>query len=122
MYPVYKAKSLDETLPYPHYSNEQWFKGAIIFGEEQAIEQSAYADRLRQWDSTAAERADNAVAHMQAGTARRTQEWLSAYHQKPVRLIFIHAMVAPSNGYSYYFYGYEFLDGGAAFGQEWRGK
>lgn len=113
MYPVWRAHTLDDHLPYPHYSNPQWNTEQVIFGDDRApAENRTYSDRLFQWDSKAADHADrvcstNGIRH---GTPRWHQAWLSAYHQRPVTLVFIAAVCHAASGFTIYAYGYNFAE------------
>jgi hypothetical protein len=101
---------LDAHLPYPHYSDSYWNEARLIFGRQQKTEQAAYSDRLMQWDYAAHDRAYEAMKESKTPiqTPRWHQEWLSAYHGKPVALRYLMAGCNLATGYAYYFYGYDF--------------
>lgn len=107
-YPAYVATSPDQALAYPHYSDERWHTAQLIYGEKQHTTECNYSDRLWQWDREAAERASAACKDIRARTARHTEAWLSAYHNRPVTLRYIMAGCNLATGYEYYVYGYDY--------------
>src|SRR5689334_7504705 len=108
-YPTTHTNDLDTTLAYPHYSDERWREAHLIFGAKQKTNNSAYSDRLWEWNYEAAQRASETckAQGLKPNTARWAEAWLSAYHNKPVALRYIYAQVNWSNGYPVYFYGYD---------------
>lgn len=102
------AHGPDDPLPYVHYSNDYWNTARLVYGKEQKCTNGAYSDRLWQWDSKAAERAGQNVKDMR--TPRQHEQWLSAYHDKPVVLRYIMAGCNLATGYTYFFYGYDWAD------------
>jgi hypothetical protein len=109
--PTYVASSINETLAYPHYSDERWERPQLIYGRECKTAECNYSDRLFQWDHTAAERASEACkkAKLNQRTAKQVETWLSAYHDRPVKLRYILGGCNLSSGYPYYVYGYDYV-------------
>ena len=114
-YPAYVASSLDQVLAYPHYSDDRWRTAQLIYGTECRTNNSGYSDRLWEWDYAAGDRASAACKEQGIAprTARWTQAWLSAYHQRGVTLRYIMAGCNLATGYEYYFYGYDWAEKGA---------
>ena len=107
----YHTNDPDAILSYAHYSDPHFDgPGAIIFGAEEDGLEWAYADRLAQWAPEQAEAAHQAMREKYGDKrcARRTEEYLSLYFERPVRLICIRAGTRSDNGYSWHAYGYRF--------------
>lgn len=102
--------NLDAAIPYPHYSDDRWKQAQLVWGTEQRCTEVNYDDRLWQWDWDAGERAREATKGMDR-TARMYQQWLSAYHSKPVVLRYVMAGCNWSSGYAYYVFGYDYEGG-----------
>lgn len=94
-------------LPYPHYTDSRWNTMRLVFGTEQKTDECAYSDRLYQWDSAAARKADDACKGMDR-TVKQIEKWLSVYHDKPVTVRSVYAGVNQSSGYAVWMYGYDF--------------
>lgn len=109
-YPADIATSPDQTLAYPHYSDERWNKAQLIYGRECKTDTCNYSDRLWEWDYAAAKRASETckAAGLQTRTARWVEAWLSAYHGRPVVLRYILGGTNWATGYEYYVYGYDY--------------
>ena len=105
----------DRVLAYPHYScpvfNDGTSGGKVIYGVDTGA-QGGYSDRLWEWDSLRANAA-TAVCNQEFESggmrARRTERWLSLYHNRPVTLRGIIAGSRPDNGYPWYFYRYDWI-------------
>ena len=104
----YHTSDPDAVLSYSHYSDPNFDgHGAVIYGNDRApATEGEYADRLGQWEPEKAAAAHEAMREKYGDKrcARRTEEWLSHYYGRPVRLVSIRAGTRPDNGYSWHFY------------------
>lgn len=104
VYPVWVCRSLDEQLPYPHYSDSRWDKPVCVFGSLDApCDEGAYSDRLAEWDY---DKWKTAWASITAdpNTPRAVQEYLSAYYARPVALVSIQMQTNRATGYAVSYY------------------
>ena len=109
-YPKWVAKTLDDQLPYPHYSGPAWYEENIVYGSREAkSDDGAYSDRLAQWDDARYKAAWAAVTADRA-TPRAIQEYLSAYYDRPVELVEIMFQVRRDNGFNVAYYRWNWLD------------
>lgn len=106
-YPAFKATSKEQTLAYPHYSDERWRNAQLIYGTQGKTDEGAYSDRLWQWNYEAAKRASEATKGM-GRTAAMWEAWLSEYYQRPVVVRYILGGVNWSTGYDYYYVGFDY--------------
>lgn len=113
-YAAYVATNENQTLAYPHYSDERWRTPQLIYGRECKCANVNYSDRLWEWDYEAGVSASTACKNLglQSRTAGWTQAWLSTYHGRPVVLRYILGGSNLATGYEYYVYGYDFERGG----------
>ena len=109
----YHTNDPDAMLSYAHYSDPHFKKpeGSCIYGSEEPGLNWDYADRLWQWDKEKAAQASLQMQEQygQKRCARRTEEFLSLYFDRPIQLVCIVAGARPDNGYPWYAYGYRFV-------------
>lgn len=110
-YPYWKCRTLDDRMPYPHYSDPTWDTYRLVYGDEDTkCDGSADSDRLWEWDYARAEAAWASVPEAQRNTPRGVQTYLSAYHNRPVDLVSIHAITNRSNGYTVWSYAWKWAE------------
>ena len=70
-------------------------------------------DRLHEWDYEKSHAALEVMAKKYERTvsARRFEEYLSLYHDRPVELLHIMSGINHGNGYAYQIFGYKFVKG-----------
>jgi len=103
-YDYWLCKSLDQKLPYPHYSAPIWDTPRVVYGSENAKhDDGAYSDRLMQWDGDKYLEAWKVVT-ADKGTSRAIQEFLSNYHGYPVELTCVIYQTNRSSGYTVAYY------------------
>lgn len=97
----------------PHYTNDRFKKAQTVWGHEsEDLLFYNYSDRLYQWDYGAYKEALNIASEKAENTSSLwVQEFLSAYHKKPVKLYHIMAGYNVSNGFPYQVFGYKFIKG-----------
>lgn len=104
-YPFRYCRTLDDELPYPHYSDPTWDTYQLVFGtEEGESDGGGDSDRLVQWNYAASELGGWSVPSYQHGTPRGKQTYLSTYNQRPVNLKSIHAITNRATAYTVWSY------------------
>lgn len=109
----YHTNDPDAVLSYSHYSDPAFDgPGACIYGKDEGGLHWDYADRLWQWDYEKARRSSDAMQEKYGDRrcARRIEEFLSLYYDRPVELRCIISGTRPFDGYPWYAYGYRFID------------
>lgn len=100
-----------QRLPKDYYSDSRCAAYAesetsFDFRDAPETDECNYSDRLQQWDYAKAEAASKGL---DLRTAAGIEQYLSRYHDKPVRLRYVLGGVNLSNGYTYYVYGYDYI-------------
>lgn len=113
-YPCNAAYSLDQQLSYPHYSDSRWDTPQTIYGRKPNDDGNPdihwnYNDRLW-YDGDKHKRAQEKVSKQKDNTARYWLEYLKAYWERNIDLLWIAAGSNRSNGYPYWIFAYRFLD------------
>lgn len=108
-HPGYIATGHDQVLASPHYTDERWREGHVIYGKQCKTDDGAYSDRLWQWDWDKADMASTVckASGIAPNTAHWIEAWLSAYYNRPVTLRYIIGQVNWSSGYPVYYYGWD---------------
>lgn len=95
----------------PHYTDSHFKTARTVWGAEENGISYDYSDRLWEWDYDKAKAASEAASiHARPRTAQWFQDYLSAYHGKPVILRHIMAGFNLGNGYPYQVFGYRFAE------------
>lgn len=110
----YHTTDLDSKLCHSHYSDPMLDTpgGISIFGRNESGLQWDYADRLYQWNPDKFDQIESILREKYQGLrcARRIQDLLSMYYDRPIELVCILSGTQQFNGYPWYAYGYRFLD------------
>ena len=104
-YPFKWCATLDQKLPYPHYSDPTWDNHQLVFGVEGGeIDSTADSDRLVEWEYKASKFASWSVPEIQVNTPRGRQTYLTTYFQREVSLKQIWGITNRSSGYTVWSY------------------
>lgn len=110
-YPCVHTTDIDALLSLPHYSNDDWYQGQLLYGREQKSDGGDYSDRLWQADYQKADRVSRELTDegFRPRTARRWQEFVSRYYGKPCAITYIIGQVNQSNGYELYYIAWNWM-------------
>lgn len=96
----------------PHYTEDYYKTPRVIFGKEQNTDSNAYSDRIWQWNYEKSQKSSEIATNSGATlhTARWYQNYLSAYFDRNVEIVYIMAGFNLSNGYPYQFFAWNWKD------------
>lgn len=112
-YPCSAVFLLDQSLSYPHYSDDRWKDTLTIYGHKPSESANdihwQYDDRLR-YDREKHSRGSEKAKLQKDNTGRYWLEYLKGYYDSDIELIWIGAGSNWSSGYPYWVFAFRILD------------